>query len=114
MSQTILVLGASGQIGSELIEKLRTVYGSAHVVASDIRNGSPSLMNSGPFEIIDATDKAAIFAIVKKYNVTQIYLLAAMLSATGEKFPQKAWDLNMTSLLAVLEDRKSTRLNSSH
>ena len=111
MSQTILVLGASGQIGSELIEKLRTVYGSAQVVASDIRNGSPSLMNSGPFEIIDATDKAAIFAIVKKYNVTQIYLLAAMLSATGEKFPQKAWDLNMTSLLAVLDLAKDKHIN---
>ena len=111
MSQTILVLGASGQIGSELIEKLRTVYGSAHVVASDIRNGSPSLMNSGPFEIIDATDKEAIFVIVKKYNVTQIYLLAAMLSATGEKFPQKAWDLNMTSLLAVLDLAKDKHIN---
>ena len=111
MSQTILVLGASGQIGSELIEKLRTVYGSTHVVASDIRNGSPSLMNSGPFEIIDATDKEAIFAIVKKYNVTQIYLLAAMLSATGEKFPQKAWDLNMTSLLAVLDLAKDKHVN---
>ncbi len=111
MSQTILVLGASGQIGSELIEKLRTVYGSTHVVASDIRNGSPSLMNSGPFEIIDATDKEAIFAIVKKYNVTQIYLLAAMLSATGEKFPQKAWNLNMTSLLAVLDLAKDKHIN---
>lgn len=111
MSQTILVLGASGQIGSELIEKLRTVYGSAHVIASDIRNGSPSLMSSGPFEIIDATDKETIFAIVKKYNVTQIYLLAAMLSATGEKFPQKAWDLNMSSLLAVLDIAKDKHIN---
>ena len=111
MSQTILVLGASGQIGSELIEKLRTVYGSAHVIASDIRNGSPSLMSSGPFEIMDATDKEAIFAIVKKYNVTQIYLLAAMLSATGEKFPQKAWDLNMSSLLAVLDIAKDKHIN---
>ena len=111
MSQIILVLGASGQIGSELIEKLRTIYGSTHVVASDIRNGSPSLMNSGPFEIIDATDKEAILTVVKKYNVTQIYLLAAMLSATGEKFPQKAWDLNMTSLLAVLDLAKDKHIN---
>ena len=111
MSQTILVLGASGQIGSELIEKLRAIYGSTHVVASDIRNGSPSLMNSGPFEIIDATDKEAILTVVKKYNVTQIYLLAAMLSATGEKFPQKAWDLNMTSLLAVLDLAKDKHIN---
>jgi nucleoside-diphosphate-sugar epimerase len=63
-------------------------------------------MCSGPFEIIDATDKEAILAVVKKYGVTQIYLLAAMLSATGEKYPKKAWDLNMTSLLAVLDIAK--------
>ena len=111
MSQTILVLGASGQIGSELIEKLRAIYGMDNVVASDIRNGASSLMNSGPFEIIDATDKEAILTVVKKYNVTQIYLLAAMLSATGEKFPQKAWDLNMTSLLAVLDLAKDKHIN---
>ena len=111
MSQTILVLGASGQIGSELIEKLRAIYGMDNVVASDIRNGALSLMNSGPFEIIDATDKEAIFTVVKKYNVTQIYLLAAMLSATGEKFPHKAWNLNMTSLLAVLDLAKDKHIN---
>lgn len=111
MSQTILVLGASGQIGSELIEKLRAIYGMDNVVASDIRNGASSLMNSGPFEIIDATDKEAIFTVVKKYNVTQIYLLAAMLSATGEKFPHKAWNLNMTSLLAVLDLAKDKHIN---
>ena len=111
MSQTILVLGASGQIGSELIEKLRAIYGMDNVVASDIRNGALSLMNSGPFEIIDATDKEAIFTVVKKYNVTQIYLLAAMLSATGEKFPHKAWNLNMTSLLAALDLAKDKHIN---
>ena len=111
MSQTILVLGASGQIGSELIEKLRAIYGMDNVVALDIRNGASSLMNSGPFEIIDATDKEAILTVVKKYNVTQIYLLAAMLSATGEKFPHKAWNLNMTSLLAVLDLAKDKHIN---
>ena len=106
MSQIILVLGASGQIGGELTEKLRAIYGSTHVIASDIRNGDSLLMSSGPFEIIDATDKEAILTVVKKYGVTQIYLLAAMLSATGEKYPKKAWDLNMTSLLAVLDIAK--------
>ena len=106
MSQKILVLGASGQIGGELTEKLRAIYGSSNVIASDIRNGNAYLMTSGPFEIIDATDKEAILAVVKKHGVTQIYLLAAMLSATGERFPKKAWNLNMTSLLAVLDIAK--------
>ena len=110
MSETILILGASGQIGGELTEKLRAIYGSNNVIASDIRSGNDSLMNSGPFEIIDATDKEGILDIVKKYNVTQIYLLAAMLSATGEQFPQKAWDLNMTSLLAVLDIAKEKHI----
>lgn len=111
MSQKILVLGASGQIGGELTEKLRAIYGSSNVIASDIRNGNAYLMSSGPFEIIDATDKEAILAVVKKYEVTQIYLLAAMLSATGEKFPKKAWDINMTSLLAVLDIAKEKHIS---
>ena len=111
MSQTILILGASGQIGGELTEKLRTIYGSDHVIASDIKKGDTFLMSSGPFEIIDATDKEAILAVVKKYEVTQIYLLAAMLSATGEKFPKKAWDINMTSLLAVLDIAKEKHIS---
>ena len=111
MSQKILVLGASGQIGGELTEKLRTIYGSSNVIASDIRNGNTYLMTSGPFEIIDATDKEAILAVVKKHGVTQIYLLVAMLSATGERFPKKAWNLNMTSLLAVLDIAKEKYIN---
>ena len=111
MSQKILVLGASGQIGGELTEKLRAIYGSSNVIASDIRNGNAYLMSSGPFEIIDATDKEAILAVVKNYEVTQIYLLAAMLSATGEKFPKKAWDINMTSLLAVLDIAKEKHIS---
>jgi len=111
MSETILILGASGQIGGELTEKLRNIYGSNHVIASDIRNGNDALMNSGPFEIIDATDKDGILEVVQKYKVTQIYLLAAMLSATGEQFPQKAWDLNMSSLLAVLDIAKEKHVH---
>lgn len=110
MSQTILILGACGQIGGELTEKLRAIYGSNRVIASDIRNGNALLMSSGPFEIIDATNKEAILAVVKKYKVTQIYLLAAILSATGESFPEKAWNLNMTSLLAVLDIAKEKHI----
>lgn len=103
MDDTILILGAGGQIGGELTQKLRAVYGEQKVIASDIRESSFLQNTIGPFEIIDATDQEAILAVVKKYNVSQVYLLAAMLSATGEKFPKKAWDLNMTSLLAVLD-----------
>ena len=68
------------------------------------------LLNSGPFEIIDATDKVAILQVIQKYNVTQVYLLAAMLSATAEKHPQMAWNLNMNSLLAVLDLAKEKHI----
>ena len=103
MSDTILIIGACGQIGTELTQKLRVIYGNNNVIASDIREGNEEMMSSGPFEIVDATDKERILEVVKKYKVTQVYLMAAMLSATAEKYPQKAWDLNMTSLLGVLE-----------
>lgn len=110
MNTVILVLGASGQIGTELTQKLRLLYGNSNVIASDIREGSTELMASGSFEIIDATDKATILKTIKKYKVTQVYLLAAMLSATAEKMPQKAWNLNMNSLLAVLDLAKNKHI----
>ena len=103
MNDTILVLGACGQIGTELTQKLRTIYGNDKVIASDIREGGSEMMSAGPFEIIDATSKERILEVIEKYKVTQVYLMAAMLSATAEKHPLKGWDLNMTSLLAVLE-----------
>ncbi|WP_299011152.1 NAD-dependent epimerase/dehydratase family protein [uncultured Tenacibaculum sp.] len=103
MSETILILGACGQIGTELTQKLRAIYGTDNVIASDIREGDSEMMSSGPFEIIDATNQEQILNVVQKYKVTQVYLMAAMLSATAEKYPLKGWDLNMTSLLAVLE-----------
>jgi nucleoside-diphosphate-sugar epimerase len=104
------VLGASGQIGTELTQKLREVYGETNVIASDIREGNAEMMASGPFEIIDATCKETILSVVQKYNVNQVYLLAAMLSAIAEKFSQKAWDLNMSSLLAVLDLAKEKHI----
>lgn len=110
MKETILILGASGQIGNELTQRLRVLYGNNNVIASDIREGGEEMMLSGPFEIIDATDKETILKVVKKYKVSQIYLLAAMLSATAEKFPQKAWDLNMNSLLGVLDLAKEKHI----
>ena len=102
MSEKILILGACGQIGQELTQKLRVIYGNNNIIASDIREGDENMLLSGPFEVVDATDKASILSIVKKYNITQVYLLAAMLSVTSEQQPLKAWDLNMSSLLAVL------------
>ncbi|MDP4600950.1 MAG: NAD-dependent epimerase/dehydratase family protein, partial [Polaribacter sp.] len=105
-----LVLGASGQIGTELTQKLRELYGNQHVIASDIKEGTPEMMASGPFEVLDATDKESILQVILKYEINQVYLLAAMLSATAEKFPQKAWDLNMNSLLAVLDLAKEKHI----
>ncbi len=110
MSDTILIIGACGQIGTELTQKLREIYGAENVIPSDIREGSEEMMSSGPFEILDATDKEGILRVVQKYKVTQVYLMAAMLSATAEKYPQKAWDLNMSSLLGVLELAKDKHI----
>ena len=110
MIDTILIIGACGQIGSELTPKLRETYGNDNVVATDIREGNEELVNSGPFEILDATDTQGILKIVQKYKVTQVYLMAAMLSATAEKHPQKAWNLNMNSLLGVLELAKDKHI----
>jgi nucleoside-diphosphate-sugar epimerase len=110
MSETILIIGASGQIGNELTQELRSVYGNNNVIGSDIKEGSEEMMTSGPFEIIDATDKEAVLKVVKKYNVSQVYLLAAMLSVTAEQFPKKAWDLNMNSLLGVLDLAKEKHI----
>ena len=103
MSDTILIIGACGQIGTELTLKLREIYGDTTIIASDIRKGNVELMESGPFEILDATHKKKIVEIIEKYKVTEIYLMAAMLSVTAERYPQKAWNLNMNSLLHVLD-----------
>jgi nucleoside-diphosphate-sugar epimerase len=103
MSDTILILGACGQIGTELTLKLREIYSNTTVIASDIREGNTELMESGPFEILDVTNKERIVTIIEKYNVSEVYLMAAMLSVTAEKHPQKAWNLNINSLLHVLD-----------
>jgi nucleoside-diphosphate-sugar epimerase len=102
MSSKILIIGACGQIGSELTFKLRSLYGDENVIASDISYNNLDIVNSGIFEIVDAQDYGSIKGCVEKYNIDTVYLMAAMLSATGEKYPMKAWDLNMTSLFHVL------------
>lgn len=103
MTSKILVIGACGQIGSELTYKLRAQIGSENVIASDIHASNIELVNSGVFEIIDATNKDQIRSCIEKYNIDTVYQMAAMLSASGEKFPQKAWDLNILSLFSVLD-----------
>lgn len=102
MTSKTLVIGACGQIGSELTSALRNIYGKDLIIASDIRESNLDLVESGPFEIIDAKDFEAIKSCISKYNIDTVYLMAAMLSATGEKYPEKAWDLNMVSLFNVL------------
>jgi nucleoside-diphosphate-sugar epimerase len=101
--EKILIVGAGGQIGVELTLALRKLYGADNVIASDIREAHPLLKDSGPYAILNAMDAGAMLALVRKEGITQIYLLAALLSATGEKMPQKAWDINMQSLLQTLE-----------
>jgi nucleoside-diphosphate-sugar epimerase len=110
MNKRILIIGACGQIGTELTLKLREIYGEVAVIASDIREGSKELMKSGTFEFINAIDYHSILQIIEKHQINEIYLMAAMLSATGEKFPAKAWELNMESLFNVLNLAKEGKI----
>jgi len=102
MSEKVLVIGAGGQIGVELVLALRAKYSNEQVIASDIKDAHP-LLKDGPFEHLDVMNADAVRALVQKEKVTQIYLLAAILSATGEKNPLWAWDINMSSLLSILD-----------
>jgi nucleoside-diphosphate-sugar epimerase len=102
-TRNILITGAAGQIGSELAVRLRKKYGPANVVVSDVVRPSGDLLAAGPFELLDVTDRAQIAAVIGKYAVDTIYHLAALLSATGEKNPQKAWDININGLYNILE-----------
>ncbi len=99
----ILVTGACGQIGSELVPALRERYGGENVVATDIEETNLALREDGPFEFMDVTQRGAIGAMVDRYQIDVIYHLAAILSATGEKKPQLAWDVNANGLYKILE-----------
>ena len=103
MKERILIIGSSGQIGTELVMELRRMYGNENVIASDIRDSSKQVMNSGPFEALDIMDESLLREIVKKYKVTQVYLLAALLSATAEQNIELGWRLNMRSHSHVLD-----------
>jgi len=100
---TILVIGSAGQIGSDLVLELRKIYGNDNVVASDIRDASYEVMEGGPFIHLDVMDELKLNEIVKEFKVTQVYLLAAILSATAERNIELGWRLNMRSLSHVLD-----------
>src|SRR3989338_10845376 len=102
MNTRILVIGACGQIGVELTLALRKIHGNENVIASDLKDNHP-MLSDGPYVQLDATDAEATRKVVEKENITDIYLLAALLSATGEKNPKLCWDLNMSSLRQILD-----------
>lgn len=99
----ILVTGSLGQIGTELVTKMRGIYGSDNVIATDIRDNGSTVVKEGPFEILDVTDASKMHELAKKYKVDTIVHLAALLSATAEKNPLLAWNLNMGGLVNALE-----------
>jgi nucleoside-diphosphate-sugar epimerase len=106
----ILIIGACGQIGTELTAKLRAEYGEENVIASDIRKLNNDIVNNGIFEVVNALDYNQIEQLVEQYAITDVYLMAALLSATAEKNPAFAWDLNMNSLFHVLNLAKAGKI----
>ena len=110
MNPKILIIGACGQIGTELTHKLRKIYGTENVIASDIRKLNNDIVNSGTFEVVNALDFNQIEHLVEIHHITDIYLMAALLSATAEKNPAFAWDLNMNSLFHVLNLAKAKKI----
>lgn len=105
----ILVIGSQGQIGTVLTEALRERYSSQQVIASDIN--TPKNATNGPFEQLDILDGDALHHLVKKHNITQIYHLAALLSAKGEQNPRQTWNVNMNGLFNVLEVARQEELD---
>ena len=110
MTTKILIIGACGQIGTELTTQLRLQYGVENVVASDIRKLNNDIVNTGIFEVVNALDYNQIEHLIEKYQITDVYLMAALLSATAEKNPAFAWDLNMNSLFHVLNLAKAGKI----
>lgn len=109
--EKILVIGASGQIGVELTLALRKIHGNNNVVASDLREENELLHGTGPYVSLDVMNKEMLHVQIIRQGITQIYLLAAILSATGEKNPSLAWNLNMQSLLNVLDIAKEEQIS---
>ncbi len=106
--ERILVIGSSGQIGSELVLELRKIYGNTNVFATDIKNPTDELKDSGPFQILDVLDYKNLLHFLVRHKITQVYNLAAVLSGNAEKIPLQAWDINMKALMnTLLAARKS-------
>jgi len=101
--EKILIIGASGQIGSDLTLELRKKYGDSNVIATDIKQAPDDIVESGPFHILDVMDDKNLMHFVIRYKITQIYHLAAVLSGNAEKLPLQAWEINMNSTIHVLE-----------
>ncbi len=101
--ERILVIGSSGQIGSELVLALRKTYGSSNVFATDIKNPTEEIRNGGPFQILDVLDYKNLLHFIVRHKITQVYNLAAVLSGNAEKIPLQAWDINMKALMNTLE-----------
>ena len=106
----ILVTGACGQIGTELVPALRTRYGNGNVVASDIKDPPPALREGGPFEYVDVTQREQIEEVVGRYEIDTIFHMAAILSAAGERNPHLAWKVNVGGLYNVLEIARERKL----
>jgi nucleoside-diphosphate-sugar epimerase len=110
-TKRILVTGALGQIGSELVQQLRKMHGGENVVASDLRNDPPSdFCDGGPCELLDVTDGKRLAEVCKRYEIDTIYHLAAILSAVGEQKPDLAFDVNMPGLKNVLDVAKELKM----
>lgn len=99
----ILVIGAAGQIGSELTLALRKAYGNSNVFATDIKQAPKDIVEGGPFQVLDVMDDKRLIHYIIANKITQIYHLAAVLSGNAEKLPLQAWDINMRSLLSILD-----------
>lgn len=104
--ENILVIGAAGQIGSELVLELRKVYGNGNVFATDIKLAPTDIIENGPFQIMDVMDDKQLIHFIIRHKITQIYHLAAVLSGNAEKLPVQAWNINMDSLMNILEVAK--------
>ena len=109
--ERILIIGASGQIGSDLTIELRKIYGASNVFATDLKLASKEVTEGGPFEVLDVLDDKRFIHFVIRHKITQIYNLAAVLSGNAEKLPLQAWNINMTALLNMLDLAKEVGIN---